>query len=49
MGGCAIVLAATALLDKFRAVAAQRLGVAAAALEIADGVARAADGRKLGA
>jgi carbon-monoxide dehydrogenase large subunit len=47
MGGCAIVLAATALLDKFRAVAAHRLGVAAAALEIAGGVARAADGRSL--
>ena len=47
MGGCAIVLAATALLDKFRAAAAQRLGVAAAALEIAGGIARAADGRSL--
>jgi carbon-monoxide dehydrogenase large subunit len=47
MGGCAIVLAATALIDKFRAVAAQRLGVAAASIEIAGGVARAGDGRSL--
>jgi carbon-monoxide dehydrogenase large subunit len=47
MGGCAIMLAATALLDKFREMAAQRLGVAAASLEIAGGVARAADGRSL--
>jgi carbon-monoxide dehydrogenase large subunit len=45
MGGCAIVLAAQALLDKFRAVAAQRLGVAAAEFTVAGGVARTADGR----
>jgi carbon-monoxide dehydrogenase large subunit len=47
MGGCAIVLAADALLEKFRAAAAVRLGVAAAALGVAGGVARAADGRTL--
>jgi carbon-monoxide dehydrogenase large subunit len=47
MGGCAIVLAANALLEKFRAAAAVRLGVAAAALDVAGGIARAADGRTL--
>jgi carbon-monoxide dehydrogenase large subunit len=47
MGGCAIVLAAEALLAKFRAAAAQRLGVAAAALNVAGGVASATDGRKV--
>jgi carbon-monoxide dehydrogenase large subunit len=47
MGGCAIVLAAEALLEKFRAAAAARLGVAAAALNVAGGVARAADGRAM--
>ena len=47
MGGCAIVLAAAALLDKFRAAAVARLGVAAGELSIAGGVARAADGRTL--
>ena len=41
MGGCAIVVAANALLEKFRAVAAPRLGVAAGELAVADGVARA--------
>jgi aerobic carbon-monoxide dehydrogenase large subunit len=47
MGGCAIVLAATALIDKFRAVAAERLGVAAEGLVLADGVAQAPDGRRM--
>jgi carbon-monoxide dehydrogenase large subunit len=47
MGGCAIVLAAQALLEKFRAAAAQQLGVAAAALTVAGGVARTADGRSV--
>ncbi len=45
MGGCAIVLAANALIDKFRSAAAARLGVAAAALNVTGGVAHAADGR----
>jgi carbon-monoxide dehydrogenase large subunit len=47
MGGCAIVRAAEALLAKFRAAAAARLGVAVEALSITGGVATAADGRKL--
>jgi carbon-monoxide dehydrogenase large subunit len=47
MGGCAIVLAARALTEKFRAAAADRLGVAADALVVEGGVASAADGRKL--
>jgi len=47
MGGCAIVLAAEALLAKFRAAAARKLGVAEGDLEVVDGVARAADGRTL--
>jgi aerobic carbon-monoxide dehydrogenase large subunit len=47
MGGCAIVLAAAALIEKFRAMAAQRIGVAAAELEVAGGVARAPDGRSM--
>ncbi|HEY7299436.1 MAG TPA: xanthine dehydrogenase family protein molybdopterin-binding subunit [Xanthobacteraceae bacterium] len=47
MGGCAIVLAANALIEKFRAAAAKRLGVAADELKIAEGVAVAADGRKV--
>jgi len=47
MGGCAIVRAAEALLAKFRAAAANRLGVAAESLNIAGAVATAADGRKL--
>jgi aerobic carbon-monoxide dehydrogenase large subunit len=45
MGGNAIVLAANALLDKFRAAAAARLGVAPDAITITEGVARVADGR----
>ncbi len=47
MGGCAIMLAADALIDKFRAAAAARLGVAAAALNVTGGVAQAADGRSM--
>jgi carbon-monoxide dehydrogenase large subunit len=47
MGGCAIVLAADALLDKFRAAAAKRLGVAAGELNVTGGVASAADGRTM--
>jgi aerobic carbon-monoxide dehydrogenase large subunit len=47
MGGCAILLAAHALIETFRTAAAQRLGVAAAVLNVAGGVASAPDGRKL--
>jgi carbon-monoxide dehydrogenase large subunit len=47
MGGCAIVLAADALIGKFRAAAAARLGVAADGLDVAGGVARARDGRTM--
>jgi carbon-monoxide dehydrogenase large subunit len=47
MGGSAIVLAARALLDKFRAAAAARLAIPAADLKIAEGVASAPDGRRL--
>jgi carbon-monoxide dehydrogenase large subunit len=47
MGGCAIVLAADALMEKFRAAAAKRLGVAVDHLKVAEGVACAADGRKV--
>jgi carbon-monoxide dehydrogenase large subunit len=47
MGGCAIVLAANALMEKFRAAAAKRLGVAVDDLKLAEGVAFAADGRKV--
>jgi aerobic carbon-monoxide dehydrogenase large subunit len=47
MGGCAIVLAAEALIDKFRVAAAARLGVAADALNVAAGIAHAADGRAM--
>jgi carbon-monoxide dehydrogenase large subunit len=47
MGGGAILRTAEALLEKFRAVAALRLGVAAETLLMADGVANAPDGRRL--
>src|SRR6516165_3419649 len=47
MGGCAIVLAADDLMEKFRAGAAKRLGVAVNDLKLAEGVALAADGRKV--
>ena len=45
MGGCAILLAADAFIDKFRAAAAARLGVAADEINIVDGAAHARDGR----
>jgi carbon-monoxide dehydrogenase large subunit len=48
MGGSAILAAAKALLEKFRAVAAQRLGVAIDDVTVSEGVATAADGRKIG-
>jgi carbon-monoxide dehydrogenase large subunit len=47
MGGCAILLAANALTEKFRAAAAKRFGVAIEDLKVAEGVAFAADGRKV--
>jgi len=47
MGGSAIVLAANALLDQFRAAAAAKLGVASADLNVAEGVASAPDGRSV--
>jgi carbon-monoxide dehydrogenase large subunit len=48
MGGSAIVVAANALIDKFRAIAAERLGVAPDAVKVGDGVAVGPDGRKVG-
>ena len=48
MGGSAIVVAANTLIEKFRAAVGQRFGVAPECLKIADGVAVAPDGRKLG-
>jgi carbon-monoxide dehydrogenase large subunit len=47
MGGSALVVNATALLEKFREVAARRFGVAASDVKIAEAVATAPDGRKL--
>jgi carbon-monoxide dehydrogenase large subunit len=47
MGGGAVVLAARAFLEKFRSAAASRLAVPADDLEIAEGIARAPDGRSL--
>jgi len=47
MGGCAIVLAATALMEKFHAAAAKRLGIAEADVKVTEGIATAADGRKV--
>ena len=47
MGGGAILRTAEALLEKFRAVAGQRLGVAPETLLIADGAASATGGRKV--
>jgi carbon-monoxide dehydrogenase large subunit len=47
MGGSAVLVNANALLDKFRAVAAKRFGVAADEVKVAEGVAIAPDGRKL--
>jgi carbon-monoxide dehydrogenase large subunit len=45
MGGCAVIDAANNLLEAFRGAAARRLSVDAASLTIANGEARAADGR----
>ena len=47
MGGSAVLIAAQNLLEKFRAAAAQRLGVAAESLAIAEGAAKAPDGRRV--
>jgi len=47
MGGSAIVVAADALMEKFRSSVAQRFGVAPESLIIREGVATAPDGRKL--
>ncbi len=47
MGGCAVIDAATNLLEAFRGAAAKRLGVTAESLSITEGIARAADGRSI--
>jgi carbon-monoxide dehydrogenase large subunit len=47
MGGSAIVVAANALVDKFRAAAAEKLVVGESELSISEGVASAPDGRKV--
>jgi carbon-monoxide dehydrogenase large subunit len=47
MGGSAIVLAAKELLTSFRTIAARRMSVEPEQLGVADGVARAPDGRSL--
>ena len=47
MGGNAIVQTAAALLDKIRAAAAERLGVAADAVTLHEGIATAPDGRRV--
>jgi carbon-monoxide dehydrogenase large subunit len=47
MGGSAILLAAKALLEKFRAAAAKRFDVGVENVTVAEGVASAADGRKI--
>src|SRR5262249_6966749 len=47
MGGSAIVLAAEALIAKFRAAAAEKFGVAIADVGVVEGVAVTSDGRKL--
>jgi len=47
MGGNAVVDAATKLLERFRSVAAARLGLKPAQVAIADGVAHAPDGRSV--
>ena len=47
MGGSAVLLAATKLLARFRAVAAARLQVPEAEVVVADAVARTADGRSV--
>ena len=47
MGGCAVIDAATRLLDAFRAAAARRLGVEPSALKVANGIAQGPDARTL--
>jgi carbon-monoxide dehydrogenase large subunit len=47
MGGSAIVVAANALLEKFRVEAAARFGIAPEDVTVADGVAQAPDGRNV--
>jgi len=47
MGGSAIVLAADALIAKFRAAAAERFGVEIVGVGVVEGVAVTSDGRKL--
>ena len=47
MGGSAIVVTANALIEKFRAAAARRLGIALDDIRFADGIASATDGRQL--
>jgi len=47
MGGSAILAAAIALQEKFRIAAAKRLGIAADAVTIGEGVASSPDGRKI--
>jgi aerobic carbon-monoxide dehydrogenase large subunit len=47
MGGSAIVLAADALIVKFRAAAAEKFGAAIAHVGVVEGVATTSDGRKL--
>ena len=47
LGGSAVFEAAKALLEKIRAAAAARLGVAAEQIELVDGRARASDGRSV--
>jgi carbon-monoxide dehydrogenase large subunit len=46
MGGCAALVAADALLDKFRAAAAGRFGVAVEHVAVRDGIAHLPDGRQ---
>jgi carbon-monoxide dehydrogenase large subunit len=48
MGGSAILAAAKTLLEKFRAVAAKRLGVAEDDVTVSEGVASTPDGREVG-
>ncbi len=47
MGGNAVMIAAKNLLERFRVVAAERLGLPASEIAIHDGVARAPDGRSV--
>jgi carbon-monoxide dehydrogenase large subunit len=47
MGGSAILVAAKALLEKFRTAAAKRLGVSVDDIVVTEGVAGATDGRKI--